>query len=361
MTAECSGTRGRVVRALWLAVLPIWGCAAPTFERFEFEQPAMGTLFRIVLHARSAEQAQHGAGAAFERIRELERSLSDYDPQSELSRLGRRSQAGAPTPSIALSPDLLDILTRAERIARQSGGAFDPTLGPFVQLWRRSLRQGELPSEARLAAAREASGIEKLALEPGTGSVRLLARGMRLDLGGIGKGFACDEALELLARRGLPMALVEGGGDLAVGAAPPGELGWTVAIAARSDDDEPTHSALSLSHAAVATSGDRYAFLDIDGRRFSHVVDPATGLGLERRVAATVVANGAFAATRADAWATALSVLTPADGIEHVEALDGIEALIIELDPRADEPPVRHASSGFTALRLASLGGMGGS
>ena len=321
----------------------------------------MGTRFRIVLHARGAEQAQRAARAAFERIRELEDCLSDYDPQSELSRLGRRSEASAPTPSIALSPDLFDILRRAERIARQSGGAFDPTLGPFVQLWRRSLRQRELPSESRLAAARAASGIENLALEPATGSVRLLVRDMRLDLGGIGKGFACDEALELLARRGLPMALVEGGGDMAVGAAPPGELGWTVALATDGDGDGLPASALCLAHSGVATSGDRYAFLEIDGRRYSHVVDPATGLGLERRVAATVVANGAFAATRADAWATALSVLTPADGIERVEALNGIEALVIELDPRAHEPPVRHASSGFTALRLASRGGMDGS
>jgi thiamine biosynthesis lipoprotein len=308
----------------------------------------MGTVFRIVLFAPDEGDARAAAEEAFARIRELDEKLSDYDRESELSRLCARAAESAPTPAVEVSADLIEVLNRAQEIARRSAGAFDPTLGSLVRLWRRSARQGELPTPARLAEAREAAGFEKLELDLEGRRVRLLARGLALDLGGVGKGFACDQALACLARAGFPSALVDGGGDLALGRAPPGEAGWIVEL---TPFGAGSSAALSLSNCGVATSGDRYQSVEIDGRVYSHVLDVRTGLGLERRVAVTVIAPDA---TAADAWATALSVLDPAAGIELMEELEGHEARVLVLDPGGREPLESHETRTFGAALLAT-------
>lgn len=292
----------------------------------------MGTEFRLVFCAHDAGLAAAAAAAAFARIAALERVLSDYDPESELARLGARSDAGAPTPWIPVSPELFGFLETAQEIARASDGAFDVTVGPASRLWRRAQRQGELPDEARLAEARRAVGHEKLALDRATRSVRLLAPGMRLDPGGIGKGFALDETLRVLAAHGIVHALVVGGGDVAASAAPPGAAGWRVAIAGL-ESAEPARdraaAGLLLAHAALSTSGDLVRSFELDGTRYAHILDPRTGRALTQRRIASVLAPSA---ARADAWATALSVLGPA-GLERLARESGAEGRIALLGP----------------------------
>ncbi len=286
----------------------------------------MGTLFRVVLYAPDAPSAERAAAAAFARIHQLDSMLSDYDPVSELSLLSARSRESAPTAPIPLGPELYEVLACAASVARDSNGAFDVTVGPFVDLWRRAVRQEELPSVERLAQARRAVGWEKLELDRGARTARLLARDMRLDLGGIAKGYACDEALEVLEREGCPRALVVGGGDVVLGDAPPDQGAWHVAI--QPLEEGVGACTLELVHAAVSTSGDRYQFLETDGLRYSHIVDPSTGLGLTGRVAATVVApDGASA----DALATALCVMGAQRGLELARRR-GVEARILELE-----------------------------
>lgn len=263
----------------------------------------MGTLFRVVAFAPSAERGEEAARAALARVRELDATLSDYREQSELSRLGAASDGSAPTGWIELSDDLFELLVRAEALSETTGGAFDVTAGPVVALWRRARRQGEPPDRERIERALAAVGWTKLELDAQARSARLLARGMRLDPGAIAKGFALDEALEVLRGRGIERALVVGGGDVRAGLAPPGRSGWLVAV--DPFDDGRRRVELTIENAAVSTSGDASQALEIDGIRHSHVLDPRDGRAVSSRVAATVVAE---TATRADALATALCV-----------------------------------------------------
>ena len=317
--------------ALGAILLSATACVTPEGEdagtrRFEFERAAMGTTFRIVLYAEDGERARRAAEAAFHRIQDLDRTLSDWKSDSELSRLCARSDAG-PSGPILVSEDLFTVLEHAARTSRLSGGAFDVSVGPYVRMWRRSVRQGQLPTPEALAAARTSVGHEWVVLDPDDSTVTLMVQSMRLDLGGIAKGFALDQALAVLTELGVPRALVDGGGDVAVGAPPPGRPGWRVALATTERELEQVDTWLELTHSAVATSGDLFQSLEIGGLRYSHIIDPRTGLGLTRRVSATVVARRGI---EADALASALCVLGSQRGLALVEATPGVEARVIE-------------------------------
>ena len=252
----------------------------------------MGTLFRVVVYAESSAQARQGFDAAFTRARALDDRLSDYRADSELNRLCRAGSA-------AVSRDLFDVLKVAVEIARSSDGAFDPTLGPFTRLWRESRRSGRLPSAEAVAEARGRTGWRKIKLSARTRTVRLGTTGMQLDLGGLAKGFAAQEMLAVLRKLGMPSALVAASGDIALGDAPPGRTGWSVEAGGRNH---------VLANCGVSTSGGEEQFVEIDGRRYAHIVDPRTGIGLLNASTAAVIARTAILA---DALATAALVLDP--------------------------------------------------
>lgn len=299
---------------------------ADALARHEFAQPHMGTTFRLVLYARGADEARQAADAAFARIAELDAILSDYRSDSELMALCRRA-GGAPVP---VGPDLFRVLSAAQEWARRSGGAFDPTVGPVVRLWRRARRIGEMPDAVALARARTLVGHAKLELDSRARTARLSEPGMLLDLGGIAKGDAADEAQAVLRRHGIERALVAAGGDVVVSEAPPGRRGWTVAVAIPAPLLDPALRPLELRHAAVSTSGDAEQFVTIDGVCYSHIVDPRSGLALTGRSAVTVVApRGATA----DALATTVSVLGTDEGLALIDAVDGTAAWIAQETP----------------------------
>jgi thiamine biosynthesis lipoprotein len=291
---------------LGLRLLAVLGMAATADaadepQRCEFVSRQMGTLFQIVVYAPDAATAQPAVAAAWARVAELNRLFSDYDPHSEVSRLGRAPVGTA----VEVSADLFAVLAQSQRLAADSDGAFDVTLGPAVRLWREARRTRQLPSATARAAARQAAGHTQLGLDATMRTVTLLAAGMQLDLGGIAKGYAADAALAVLARHGFRRAMVAASGDLALGDAPPGASGWKIEIAPFGQADAAP-LVLNLANAAVSTSGDAEQGLDFAGVRYSHILDPVTGLGLTVPVAVTVVARHA---TTSDALATALSVL----------------------------------------------------
>jgi thiamine biosynthesis lipoprotein len=270
-------------------------CAAQAAERFEAVEPHMGTLVRIQLYAADEAQAAAAFRAAFARIGELDAALSDYRPESELNRLCR-ARAGA---AVAIGADLFTVLEASQKLAEETGGAFDVTLGPLTHLWREARAQRRVPEASAVREAAARSGYRKLRLDAARRTATLDQSGMQLDVGGIAKGYAADEALAVLARLGTPSALVAMSGDLAIGEAPPGKRGWTVAAG------EPARI-LELSNAAVSTSGDTEQYLDAGGVRYSHIIDPATGMGLTHAPVVTIVARRGI---DADALATAVSVL----------------------------------------------------
>src|SRR6185295_6849343 len=279
----------------------------PELARFEFSETHMGTRFRIVVYAATAQAAQLASTAAFERISRLDATMSDYRETSELMLLCKE-EAGK---QVRLSEDLFRVLAKSQELAERSKGAFDVTVGPLVRLWRRARRTGELPDRQKIADALESTGYTRLHLDPKERSAMLEKSGMFLDLGGIAKGYAADEALAVLNRHGVTRALVAAGGDIAVGEAPPGTEGWTIAIAQLESVNTPPSRLLVLRDAAVSTSGDANQNVEIGGVRYSHIVDPRTGLALMGRSSVTVVAADC---TTSDSLATAASVLGPQEG-----------------------------------------------
>lgn len=331
-------------RGAVLATLLLASCAAPTWRRVEREAPVMGTTFRVVVYGQDEPAAAKAAEGALERVRELDRALSDYREDSELSRLAARSDASAPTEWIELGDDFARVLHASCELHRITSGAFDATVGPLSALWRRARRQGELPRPDRIETALRACGGEKVVVDLERRRGRLLAQGMRLDLGGIAKGFALDEALAVLEAAGFERAMLVGGGDVLVGEPPPGESGWRVAIAPF--DDERARLELSLARCAVSTSGDAFQALELDGARLSHIVDPRTGHALANRTSASVVAPRA---TLSDALATALCVLGPG-GLATLRHFDGAVARVVR---ETDKGIETSSSPGFERLILS--------
>jgi thiamine biosynthesis lipoprotein len=314
--------------------------AGADLERFEFEAKHMGTTFRIVLYAPDKDTAKKAADAAFARVAELDQIMSDYKQTSELMQLCKKfaTEVGEP---VKVSDDLFTILTKAEETSKKSAGAFDVTVGPVVQLWRHARRTQELPDPKEFATARAKVGYQKVKLDATKKTVQLTTPGMLLDLGGIAKGYAADAALKLLKDKfGITRALVGAYGDIACGDAPPGKEAWSVDIAPIAKNQKPRH--LNLVNAAVSTSGDLEQFVVINGVRYSHVLDPKTGLGLTGQRSVTVIApNG----TTADSMTKAVSVLPQEQALKLIEDIQGAATYIVILDK--DEKPVITASKRF--------------
>lgn len=298
---------------------------APAFCRVHQTRRHMGVAWTITVYAANQDQALAAIAAAHDEIARLERILSDYDPASELSRLSAQAPTRAPVP---VSDDLWDVLNRAVAWREASDGAFDPTVGPLTKLWRQARRSGKLPLPEKLTAARAAVGPDTLQLDPENKACELTVWGMRLDLGGIGMGVAIDRAVAILREHGISSAMVDASGDIAVIGAPPDRDGWRVAVAALGLHDGDS-AEIELRDAAVTTSGDAFQSVTIGGVRYSHIVDPRTGLGVTGPAAVTVIAPDC---TTADALATAASVLGPTAGTRLVAATPGAAARFVWQD-----------------------------
>lgn len=330
------------------SVVAGWAAAGladePTVARYQGSRRSMGVTWSVSLFAADAAEATACVTAALDEVARLEGVLSDYLPASELCRLSRAAPTAQPIP---VGPDLWQVLVQAVAFRDCSGGAFDPTVGPLTTLWRQARRSGRLPTAGKLAAARQAVGPETLVLAESQRAVSLLRPGMRLDLGGIGMGYAIDRALAVLRERGITVAMVDASGDIGVIGCPPGTPGWRIELdplgrrGSQASGDEPT--VLTLVDAAITTSGDAFQAVSIDGVRYSHIVDPRTGLGVVGPTGVTVIAP---TATQADALATTLSVLGPQEGLPMVEVTPGAAARFVRLE--AGKPAVT-ASAGWSA------------
>ncbi len=298
---------------------------AQSLQPFSATQKHMGTDVTIRVWAPAREVAERGFKAAYARVKALEKIMSDYDAESEINLLVQQAPMERPVP---ISADLWQVLQRGERISEASNGAFDVSIGALSRLWRRARRQKQLPSTERLQQAIRSVGYQAVVLGQDTATIQLKRSGVRLDLGGIGKGFAADAALAELKRLGLQIALVDAGGDLAIGVKPPGKPGWRIGVAPLQAAGPPSRY-LHLSECGIATSGDAWQFVEIGGRRYSHILDPRTGLGLSTRSSVTVIAADA---TAADGLASAVSVLGPQRGLSLIERFQQAAALVVQLN-----------------------------
>ncbi len=298
----------------------------PALRRFEFTEPHMGTAFTLILYSGDDATASRASKAAFARIKQLDQILTDYDPDSELMKLCASSGG----PPVAVGPDLFEVLARSKALYERSGGAFDVTVAPVVRLWRRARREKLKPDAELLAKALALVGSDAMNLDPTKRTVELKRPGMKLDVGGIAKGYASEEAIKVLKREGIASALVAGSGDIVVSGPPPGRPGWTIAVAPLKPEAEGLGPTILLKDAAVSTSGDAEQFVEIDGVRYSHVVDPKTGLGLTERRSVTVIAREGITADGLD---TAACILGPDRGLALIESTPGAAGLFVRILP----------------------------
>jgi thiamine biosynthesis lipoprotein len=302
----------------------------PVLTRFSFTEPHMGTRFKIILYAPDAATAEKASRAAFQRIAELDGIMSDYRPASELMQLCKK----AGVEPVKVSKDLFYVLAKAQQVAKRSDGAFDVTVGPVVRLWRVARKTRKMPDPARLKAALDLVGYRNFRLDEQKRTVQLTKPGMQLDLGGIAKGYAADEALKTLKQHGVKSALVAAGGDIAVSEAPPDAPGWTVGIAPLEDPECKPKRYLLLCNQAVSTSGDVEQHVEINGVRYSHIVDPKTGLGLIGRQSVTVVSRHGI---DSDSLTKVVSVWGPKRGLEFIEKIPGTAAYVVRKTDDGEE------------------------
>ena len=350
-----------MMKRLLLALLAVIGSFQPLAAdeprtRFARREVHMGVEFEVVLYAADEAQAGPAIDAAMARIAALDKALSDYDLESELNRLSATSAAAtepatstaAGFPPVKVSQDLWNVLSFAQTVSYQSGGAFDVTVGPLTKLWRRARRQKALPEPELFNPAKAAVGYQYLKLDSHAHTAQLLRPNMRLDLGGIAKGYAADEALSEIKKQGITRGLVRGSGDIAAGDPPPGETGWLIGIAPINPDEPPARF-VRLANMAVSTSGDSRQHLEIDGKRYSHILDPRTGLGIEGRSSVTVIAPRGIAA---DALDTAISILGPDKGLALIAKHKGAALFMMSEHARGKTREV--ASPNFAMFEAAT-------
>ncbi|MDE2681595.1 MAG: FAD:protein FMN transferase [Verrucomicrobiota bacterium] len=302
-------------------------CSLPddsAWQRFEYVDPEMGVDFHLKFYAKDRPTAERIARQTYARVEALNAIFSDYDPTSELNRLCQKPH-GQP---IKVSRELFDILQRAQILARETDGAFDITAGPMIRLWRIARKQQKLPTPEALAAVKPRVGFGKIKLNGRNRTVTLRAPQMQLDLGGIAKGYAVDEAMEILKANCIHRAFVAASGDLLTSSPPLSDPeGWRVLIRNVDQFGNLYPRTVHLKHQALSTSGDTEQFVEINGRRYSHIVDPRTGYGLTHRMQVTVISE---ASTQSDSHATAISVVGIKHGLKFAKQKK-LQAIILDL------------------------------
>ena len=332
-----------------LLILPFAAAGEPV--RYEFLREKMAVPVRLVFYAGSPDGAASAAEAVYDRFDELNRMMSDYDPESEIVRACRES--GEKGEAVEISRSLYEVLRMAREMNLQTGGAFDISVSPIVKLWRRSRVFGRRPPEDFLRRAKGLVGnrhweLGESAGDPPRFTLRVAEKDVRLDLGGIAKGYAIDEGIRILEERGLRSALIDAGGDIRVTAPPPGKEGWTIGGVTLEKEEEAAYY-LTVSDAAIATSGDMFQYFEIDSVRYSHIIDPRSGEPLTTRSVVSVLAPGAAAAA---ALASGLSVLGPDAGIRLAESLPEVETLVITAPSGEEEGAVPRIAATGRFLRI---------
>lgn len=305
------------MRFLFVPLIVFFQSALVANERFEFEEQHMGVPVRIILYASDSDAAHAAAKDAFAAFQSLNKIMSDYDSDSELSRLC--SHGGSPK----VSEDLFTVLCSAKKYCALSNGAFDITVGPMVRLWRRSRRQHELPKQQYVDAAKELVGNHLWELDEQARSVRLLKQNMKLDLGGIAKGYAIDKAFGIIQKHRITSLLIDAGGDLRVGNPPPNEKGWKIAQSGKT---------ILMSNTALATSGGQFQVVVLNGVRYAHIIDPKTGLGISGERSQQTIHITAPTAMEADILASAVAVLGKEKGNSLLATLPNVSMKIVPLE-----------------------------
>jgi thiamine biosynthesis lipoprotein len=330
--------RAFMKRVKWVVLIPIGVVAAVGVWRarggpddalvsVRMSRQVMGTLASIEAVGRREQESQlrEAIGRAYAAIDDAESRMSHYRQDSLVGRINRQA---------AVNPVPLDewtwqVLVESRRYWELSGGAFDPTCGPVIEMWKRCGTQNRLPTPEEIAAAKALTGFDKVELDAGPPpTIRFTRPGMRLDLGGIAKGYAIDVAAGELRKAGCLGGMVDIGGDIRAFGEPSDDEHWQIAV--QNPFGQGAMLVLSVNDAAVCTSGNYMRFAEIQGRRYSHIIDPRSGWPAQVTPSVTIIGPHT---TGADALATAVSVLGAKEGMDLVRGQPGYEAMIVLGEP----------------------------
>jgi thiamine biosynthesis lipoprotein len=320
----------RVIRiAIFAALILVVFYFAPKgpVEADSGYREVMGTFAHVLVVAPGKKTAQKCIDLAFEQLQRVDALMSAHNPESELGKINRL----ASNQPVKVSESTFNVLQRAVHFSRLTDGAFDVTVGALIDLWRESADANHLPSSQQIMMARSKVGYQNLLLDANNMTVHFAVDGMKLDLGGIAKGYAIDKAVEAMKSAGARGGMVDVGGDIrCFGIAVGRKKHWLIGLQDPNVADERIILTLKLSDSAVTTSGDYRRFVVIDGKKHSHIIDTSTGQSSKELSSVTVIASNA---TDADALATAVSVLGQKKGLELIESLTDTEAILIMPGP----------------------------
>ena len=304
-------------------------CTSKPLMKFEETRDMMGTFVTITVYS-DEKTAEEAISAAFARMEEIEGVASIFDEQSQAFQLNRDGHLDV------ASDDLLQLLTMSLDYSQMTDGRFDITVQPLLDLWAGGLwKESEEVQQSRINQTLGLTGWDKIGIEGNR--IYFTVEGMKITLGGIAKGYAVDEALEVISSMGIKHALVNAGGDMGTLGSKPNREPWNVALV-NPDDTSQCLAAFSFSDKAVATSGNYERYFDPE-KEAGHIINPKTGYSAQECISVTIIAENC---TQADALATGVFVMGPDDGIELVESLDDVECLIVDTDR------IIHRSSGLS-------------
>lgn len=282
----------------------------------------MGSSFEITVVAEDEDFAKESLAIAKKEIIRIENLISSWDQKSETSRINRNAGIAA----VEVSKELFDLIFRAQQISKLSSGAFDLTFAAIDKLWNFDGKESEMPNPDTLKASVFNIGYQLIELDEESLTVFLPKKGMKIGFGAIGKGYAADRAKQLLVERGVLGGIINASGDMNTWGTKPDGSSWTIGIV-NPMNNKKVFSWFSLEHNAVVTSGDYEKFTQINGRRYSHIIDPRTGIPSQGIVSCTVFAGKA---ELADAIATAIFVMGVESGLFLIDQLPNIEAILID-------------------------------
>lgn len=314
-----------------LFALPLeTACDAAPQKMFSDAHQAMGTAFTIYLYAADRERASELFNAAFDEIDRLDDELSNYKPQSEISRINRL----AAKETVTTDPEVLEFLRRSFEFSRRTDGAFDITVGPLMRAWGFFRGQGRYPTARQLAQARKQIGWQFVQLNTVARTVHFTKPGIELDPGGIGKGFAVDRVAGVLREDEVTATLIDAGSSTlyAIGA-PPGKEGWPVLVH-RPENSAQTISTVLLRDNSLSTSGSYEKLFRLGNRVYCHIMNPRTGEPVQEMLQTTVIASSG---TDSDALSTSAFVLGPERGKRLLSSFEGASVVWVLGEPKNEQ------------------------
>ena len=310
----------------------------PGFFQESYTHNAMATQFEIVIYAErdkiTTSHLDRVAEEAFTVIDSLEARISTWRQSSQASRVNREA---AERP-IRVAADIFGVVKDAQTFYRDTCGAFDITVGPLVELWRTCKEGKRLPTAVELDAAKSLTGFDKVTLDPATNTIAYARKGMRMDFGGIGKGLALDEVARVLREYGVSRAILHGGASsiLALGA-PPGKDGWTVRVQHPLKPEEDI-ATFQLHDESFSSSGHVQDLVEIEGKQYGHIINPATGMLVQGMAMAMAIAP---TGTETDALSTAFFVMGTEGTRRYCEQHAGVRAVLVPRPESGELEPVR--------------------